>query len=514
MGAKEDFFDALYEGDTKSARELMDKFKLDANIDNGVAASAGTFKGVPALHFVIKSGDVAFARELIERGANVNAQSDGLTALHVAPSAECVQMLLERGANVNARLTKDVAPFLKGATPLHFAAHHNRTEATAALLQAAGVKVNLKDSAHATPLHLAAAGKEQIARALIQAGANLRAKAKDGTLAQDVLRKHFPDFQLDGTARADVRDAAATELAATENSIARAEVPAAGKARDGAEEEPAAKKKRPVPTQGEENVIARAPASGQQGDLVDAISRAPADAKEEEKEAKQEAAVDQKPSLAPGSVLNGRFVRDEQGQYRRVGEKRVALVDEGERIRFVDKQMDAFQAGVMLAKIKEWEAIQVSGTEQFRSEAWFHARMEGLQVIGYEPNEKDLQRLETAQARAVEASDKTRAAEGPSSALETSKKEAEDYALQKVGGIHKLNTGRDRCAGKIVHETDHHFVQSLGRGVAAVHDKSLFPQQELQESLKLGQTLRVQYSGGKATIEAGRDKSIGIGVGR
>ena len=98
----------------------------------------------------------------------------------------------------------------------------------------------------------------------------------------------------------------------------------------------------------------------------------------------------------PATLLNGRFVRDEVGIYRRIGEEREALADEGDKIRFIDKQIDAFQAAIELAKAKSWEAIEVTGSEKFRAEAWFHAKSAGLEVIGYEATAQDQQRLAKA----------------------------------------------------------------------------------------------------------------------
>lgn len=207
------------------------------------------------------------------------------------------------------------------------------------------------------------------------------------------------------------------------------------------------------------------------------------------------------PIDGPTKLLNGRFVRDDKGDYRRIGETRVALTDEGERIRFVDKQMDAFEAGVELAKSKGWEAIQVTGTEKFRAEAWFHARMEGLEVIGYEPVARDLERLEAAQSRAGKK------VEALSESVLQSKREAEDFVLGQGSGAQQANVEQGRYAGKVLHQTEHHFVQDLGRGVAVVHEKGRFPEKSLQEALQGGKNLRVQYKAGKAELGAGMDRS-------
>lgn len=105
------------------------------------------------------------------------------------------------------------------------------------------------------------------------------------------------------------------------------------------------------------------------------------------------------PPAGPGSLMSGTFVRDEQGNYRRKGEEKVALADETTRIRFVDKQMDTFQAAVELAASKGWMAIEVTGSEKFRAEAWMHARLAGLEVVGYEASTQDQERLEAERVK-------------------------------------------------------------------------------------------------------------------
>lgn len=219
-------------------------------------------------------------------------------------------------------------------------------------------------------------------------------------------------------------------------------------------------------------------------------------------------------SSSPKTLLNGRFVLRDQGQYFRVADglesTRVALVDEVNKIRFVDKQMDAFQAAIELAKHKQWEAILVTGSEKFRAEAWHHARMAGLEVVGYEPTEKDLATLNAAQ----EAKAKVLHGKGvevqevkPVDAeMSKSLKAARDYALDEGYGVTEPKAENGRHVGKVIHETDKHIVQDVGRKVAVVHAKESFDRQALRAAMEKGKPLKVQYEGGRATIEGGKDR--------
>jgi hypothetical protein len=47
------------------------------------------------------------------------------------------------------------------------------------------------------------------------------------------------------------------------------------------------------------------------------------------------------------------------------------------------------QIAVDIAKAREWKAIEVTGTEAFRREAWMKASLAGMTVTGYEPSARD-----------------------------------------------------------------------------------------------------------------------------
>lgn len=203
----------------------------------------------------------------------------------------------------------------------------------------------------------------------------------------------------------------------------------------------------------------------------------------------------------PKTLLRGRFIRDDAGQYRRLGEERVSLVDEGDKIRFVDKQLDTFQAATELATAKNWQAIQVSGTEKFRAEAWFAAKLAGLEVVGYEPTEKDISRLEQAVRRGME-----HAADEPAPAIAASRKEAENLALGSGLGLQGVSDN-GTYKGKLLHETAHHVVQDIGRNVAVMHEKAGLDATQLQSAQKEGKSIRVQYTKGRASVVPEREQT-------
>jgi hypothetical protein len=219
----------------------------------------------------------------------------------------------------------------------------------------------------------------------------------------------------------------------------------------------------------------------------------------------------------PSTLLNGRFVRRDNGEYFRVADgeesKRVALVDENEKIRFVDKQMDAFQAAIELAKHKEWDAILVTGTEKFRAEAWHHARMAGLEVVGYEPSEKDIATLEAAQ-NAGRAQGVTPRPAISVRDVSDSRAEALDHAVKAGSVVLATNDANGRYAGKVVHQTEHHIVQDVGKKAAVIHDKSRFDATALKKGIDRGDSLRIQYEKGQAAIKPTQERQRSQGASR
>lgn len=204
------------------------------------------------------------------------------------------------------------------------------------------------------------------------------------------------------------------------------------------------------------------------------------------------------PVKGPATLLNGRFLRDDLGIYRRQGETRDALADEGSKIRFIDKQMDAFEAGVELAKSKGWSAIEVTGSEQFRSEAWFHAKAAGMDVVGYEPNEKDLKRLGAPNA-IPEKADPARPGLQAATAVKESATQAFDYAVEKGLSVLSTNTTKGTHTGKIVHETGHHVVQDNGRNSVTIHNKNDLDL-GYKGFLNTSKTMKITYANGRGTL--------------
>jgi uncharacterized protein len=116
----------------------------------------------------------AEAVTLLQAGADVNAHdADGSTALTTANNIEVVRSLLQAGADVNVRNAN-------GWTVLMVAANGGRVDVVQALIQA-GADVNAHQSNGRTALMLAVfKGYADVVQALIEAGANLEVREADG----------------------------------------------------------------------------------------------------------------------------------------------------------------------------------------------------------------------------------------------------------------------------------------------------------------------------------------------
>jgi Raf kinase inhibitor-like YbhB/YbcL family protein len=126
----------------------------------------------PSLDDVVVMGQVAEARAIIGRGADVNAKDgDGVTALMRAASAgrgDMVRMLLASGADVNARTTG-------GVTALMMASLGGYLTALEPLV-AAKAEASVKDNQGRTALMAAASsGEPRAVDLLLKAGADVHA---------------------------------------------------------------------------------------------------------------------------------------------------------------------------------------------------------------------------------------------------------------------------------------------------------------------------------------------------
>ena len=120
----------------------------------------------------IERGDLAAARAMVQKGADVNApQSDGATALHWAVyrnSAEAVDLLLRAGAKS--------APNREGMTPLAMAALYGNPGIVDRLLKAGTDARSLGPNGETMVMFAARNGNPEVIKLLVEAGVNVNAR--------------------------------------------------------------------------------------------------------------------------------------------------------------------------------------------------------------------------------------------------------------------------------------------------------------------------------------------------
>ncbi len=73
-----------------------------------------------------------------------------------------------------------------------------------------------------------------------------------------------------------------------------------------------------------------------------------------------------------------------------------AFSDEGERLKTPGNDPIVIASMVEVAKTKGWTSLHLKGTEEFKREAWYQAKLAGLDVTGFEPKPVDQARLAAA----------------------------------------------------------------------------------------------------------------------
>ena len=161
---------AARKGHVEVVRELVRR---------GAVLEARTFKANTPLIFASFSGSVEVARLLLDSGANLEAKGSwGGTALVAASQTGClglVRFLLARGAATDVRLSHT------GNSPLFVAGNRGHALVVQVLL-AAGADVEARDALGNTPLNTASLyGHVEVARLLLDSGADIEAKGNGNT---------------------------------------------------------------------------------------------------------------------------------------------------------------------------------------------------------------------------------------------------------------------------------------------------------------------------------------------
>lgn len=97
------------------------------------------------------------------------------------------------------------------------------------------------------------------------------------------------------------------------------------------------------------------------------------------------AAANTAPERAVPEGVRRRFVHVKNRYYFPDGAR--AFTDRGTRLTTGSENTEVVRSLILIAEARGWSEVTVRGTERFRREAWFAARMAGIAVRGYQPTE-------------------------------------------------------------------------------------------------------------------------------
>lgn len=94
----------------------------------------------------------------------------------------------------------------------------------------------------------------------------------------------------------------------------------------------------------------------------------------------------------PEQILSAYIVKD--GKYHDKASDALRFQDHGKKLSTPVEDRAVIADMVAIAAAKNWNQIELKGTDTFRQMAWMEAEARGLRTKGYEPTQHDLQQLE------------------------------------------------------------------------------------------------------------------------
>lgn len=100
-------------------------------------------------------------------------------------------------------------------------------------------------------------------------------------------------------------------------------------------------------------------------------------------------------------IVKNRYLLDQKTNYYDKDDENqvnIAFEDRNKSLHTSRQDEKTIYAMLDMAQAKNWTAIKLKGTDEFKQKAWLEASLRGIEVKGYEPNEKDLAELQAKQA--------------------------------------------------------------------------------------------------------------------
>lgn len=94
----------------------------------------------------------------------------------------------------------------------------------------------------------------------------------------------------------------------------------------------------------------------------------------------------------PESVVGGYTVKD--GKFNDKDSNALRFEDHGKKLSTPVEDRKVIADMISVAAAKNWDTLELKGTETFKQLAWLEAESRGIQTKGYTPNERDLEQLD------------------------------------------------------------------------------------------------------------------------
>ncbi|MFJ3465752.1 LPD7 domain-containing protein [Achromobacter spanius] len=340
---KAQVFNELTKGDADKAFAAYTSSTIPANAKNPDPDAPGL------LALAAARGHGEFVKELISRGAAVNAKHRGVPVIQYAATAETVRALAAAGADVNAPRQSAADDFPKGTTALHIASSR---------------------------------GDMRLATALVQAGADPLKTDSNGATAADLsdarIAKEAPQAGQPAEPLQEYTPLEASELGLDQTAL-----------------EHLASKRKANQRIAQPRDLAAAPQPKADTSL-NSIEDARFEALPEGPESARGAAA------APTSTDRFAIPTDLKRQFVEVNHKffyskahdTLAFHDKGTKLETPSNSEFMAENLVRIAELRGWTTIKVSGSEEFRRQAWMAAEARGIAVVGFKPKEIDKGLLE------------------------------------------------------------------------------------------------------------------------
>jgi len=157
------------------------------------------------------------------------------------------------------------------------------------------------------------------------------------------------------------------------------------------------------------------------------------------------------------------------GKFYAKDSSRVMFEDKGEKLATSTTNKETIAHMVEYAKAKQWESLKLTGSQEFRREAWLQAESQGIKTQGYTPKDADLAALkELTLARSTNSI----------TPLQERKQEREAEAAPAVAAPrHDLNKNQAAMHGEAT--------KNISANMQALQKQPAFANKEVEDLTKL-----------------------------